>query len=610
MNTGPNLPRPRRSLYDETTITMIRFHISSFKITLYLLLLFCSVHVTASAQQAPYFSWVKGLQAYHNTSYIASNWGNAIKKDPKGNVVIAGMFVRSVDFDPSSQGVDSQSSPNNYGCYFAKYDSLGNHLFAKTIRNAQGLGLAIDDSGYIYVGGHFYDTADFDPGPLKTTLVSKGDHDFFVAKYTANGELKWVRGSGGSQGDEISGVALDKQGNVYVGGSIHGSPVDFNERNPGSVTYYTSVRDGFIAKYDRNGNYVWSRQLKGNDGDLCRNVVIDSTGNLYACGYSSSGLDFGSGTSATANGFYDAFLAKYNTNGNLLWSKLIGGPGFDMGFNMAIDKSGSILFGGSFTGSAVFDASNPNGTINSSHSQEDAFISKFSSNGTFAWAKGFGSGAGIDLCNAVAVDDSMNVYIGGYFYDTVRLNGSAVVGTHVAVHQSDMYLAKLKGNGDYVWSKSFGATGPDEIRDIYLDKRYNIYYTGYIARTTVFEPGNTNGSVVIVNPNPNNAQNTIFGKYAQIKPAPTSIHTAQRGNLSLAAYPNPVTSRLTITGFKPDTQIPPFITDLAGRRQACAYEFAADHIDMQIQSLVPGIYFVRCTDQNGNTGLVRILKTD
>ena len=587
------------------------YFLRSIKLPVSLLFL-CITFFAANAQQTPYYNWAKALEGYHTPQWAAYNWGSSIKTDVKGNVFITGTFVRSVDFDPSDKAVDSQACYSNLGCYFAKYDSTGIHNWARIIPNAQGNAIFVDDSGYIYVGGTYYDSVDFDPGPARKTLNDNGNANFFVAKYTAAGALKWVRGSGGaSLGDAVNGIAVDNQGNVFITGGMHGT-VDFNELNPGSTVYTTNVLDGFVAKYDRNGNYLWSNQINGNDGDVGSDIQLDPAGNVYVCGYTGGAKFSASSAVVLSLGVEDAFIAKYTSAGGFIWAKTVGSGGTDLAGKLAIDKGGNILLSGNHSGNIIFDPASPIGTIAGNGSASNAFIAKFTNFGDFIWAKGYG-GRSIDRANAVAVDDSSNVYVGGYFADTI----SFTPGTNYVAHPHpldifgslDMFLLKLKSDGSYVWSKAFGANGGDQIKDIYLDKKYNVHFTGFIARTTAFDAG-PGGSAVVNNPNANDLQNTVFCKFSQVKPYTSAVRKVSSGNLFLQAYPNPTSGETTIIGFNVANKTIVAVTDVTGKQHELPYKQRNDQIIIETSSLTSGIYFINCMDEKGFSGTVKLLKTN
>ncbi len=139
--------------------------------------------------------------------------------------------------------------------------------------------------------------------------------DAFVAKYNANGNQLWMAQFGTSGYDSATGVSSDGSGNVYVSGYTDGSFPSYT--NLGSY-------DAFVAKYDTSGNPVWVKQFSTSSHDYAEGISSDSNGNVYV-----SGKTFGSFLGYTNLGLYDAFVAKYDGNGNQLWLRQFGTSGDD-----------------------------------------------------------------------------------------------------------------------------------------------------------------------------------------------------------------------------------------------------------------------------------------
>ena len=157
----------------------------------------------------------------------------------------------------------------------------------------------------------------------------------------ANATLSWNTFVGGfSIFETASALATDKSGNVYVTGSSNvtwGTP----------VRAFTSDDDAFIAKLDRNGNLIWNTFLGGSQSDLAEGVAVDSSGNIYVVGWSTAA--WGSPVRSFSGG-YDAWAAKVDSTGHLIWHTFLGGPGvntnLDYGLAIAVDAAGSIYVGG------------------------------------------------------------------------------------------------------------------------------------------------------------------------------------------------------------------------------------------------------------------------
>ncbi|MGH8564957.1 MAG: SBBP repeat-containing protein, partial [Gammaproteobacteria bacterium] len=179
-----------------------------------------------------------------------------------------------------------------------------------------GLGIGVDSSGNSYVTGRFRDTATFGPGEAnETMLTSVGVNDVFVAKYDSLGDLVWAKRAGGTGSlDEGFGIAVDSSGNSYVTGQFTGTatfgPGEINE------TMLTSAgfSDVFVAKYDSTGALVWAKQAGGTSFDEGRGIAVDGSGNSYVTGIFRGTATFGPGeaneTMLTSAGGSDVFVAK------------------------------------------------------------------------------------------------------------------------------------------------------------------------------------------------------------------------------------------------------------------------------------------------------------
>jgi len=133
----------------------------------------------------------------------------------------------------------------------------------------------------------------------------------------------WSKRFGGTLGDFGNSVATDTSGNVLVTGAFYGT-VDFGGGNLTSV-----FRNIFLAKYAPNGNHLWSKRFGDGGGEDGTGVTTDTSGNVLVTGNFDSTVDFGGGNLTSAGGSNDIFLAKFDANGNHLWSKCFGGTNID-----------------------------------------------------------------------------------------------------------------------------------------------------------------------------------------------------------------------------------------------------------------------------------------
>lgn len=174
-------------------------------------------------------------------------------------------------------------------------------------------------------------------------------------------------------------------------------------------------------------------------------------------------------------------------DGDLLWAKGVGGTSDDKGYNVYVDSAGNVYTTGYFQGSVDFDPGSGT-TILASAGNNDIFISKMNKSGTFVWAKRMG-GIYDDEGWGVFVDSAGNVYITGYFVDTVDFNPGAGVFNLTSEGSSDIFISKLSSGGNFVWARAMGSTSDDYGYSILVDSTGNVYTTGYFRLTVDFDPG-------------------------------------------------------------------------------------------------------------------------
>ncbi|WP_158561167.1 SBBP repeat-containing protein [Emticicia sp. C21] len=437
--------------------------------------------------------WAK-LLTNQDTDYAGVNaWsaggslgdmGQGIALDANGNIYLTGHFSGTASF-----GNISHTSEGGTDIFFAKYNKAG---VAQWVRKAGGLlsdtgnSVAVDNSGNVFVTGSFQGTATFD----NTSLISTGKEDIFIAKYSSIGTLEWVRKAGGVNEDIGVDLVTDASGNVYVtgnyeGGSIFGSKIvsGFGDSDVFIVKYsaegdYTWVKtfggqstdnskgigidasgaiyltgnfkntitigntsltskggvDIFFSKYNNvNDTWVWAKQIGGTNNDYINDIAIDAQGSLWLGGGFQDIASFGS-ISLESEGNYDIFLAQYNVNGNLLWVKRYGGERDEYIISLALDAQGNIYASGFFGG-----VINLGKTLLESFANNDMFFAKFKPNGMVEWAQSAG-GVGEDYPTDVVVDPNGNMYVTGYFYDSIHFNNTSVVGAGAY----DILLLKLR----------------------------------------------------------------------------------------------------------------------------------------------------------------------
>ncbi len=300
------------------------------------------------------FVWAKSMGGTNN------EYSNSIAVDASGNIIAAGNYAGTADFDPNA-GTVNLVSVGGDDLFVVKLDASGNFVWAKSmggIGSEWGDSVVLDDSGNIYTTGNYAQTADFDPNAGTANLTTAGMDDIFVSKLDASGNYVWAKSMGGLLTDFANGMNVDASGNVYTIGNYEGT-ADFDPSAGVANLTTAGTGDIFISKLDANGNFIWAKSMGGTLSDYGGDVKIDLAGNVYSIGFFAATADFDP-SAATSNlisaGDNDIFISKLDINGNFVWVKSIGGTGTDNAASICIDPLGKIIYtAGKFSGTVDFD---------------------------------------------------------------------------------------------------------------------------------------------------------------------------------------------------------------------------------------------------------------
>lgn len=234
----------------------------------------------------------------------------------------------------------------------------------------------------------------------------------------------------------------------------------------------------------------WVNSMAGSSYDACKAIALDNAGNVYATGYFSATVDFDAGPGVynlTSINAEDAYLAKYDPAGRLIWAKPIGDFRYQAGNALTLDSGGNIYTTGIFFGTTDFDPGPAIANLTSA-GNEDIFVCKYDNSGNFVWAKRFG-GSTNDFCNSIKLDALGDIYINGYFENTADFDPGTGIFNLVSAGSTDIFVCKLSNNGNFLWAQRIGGPSSDAAFDIDLDDQQNVYSTGFFWATVDFDPG-------------------------------------------------------------------------------------------------------------------------
>ncbi|MBI2423656.1 MAG: DUF5011 domain-containing protein [Candidatus Hydrogenedentes bacterium] len=355
-----------------------------------------------------------------------------------------------------------------------------------------GNDVAVDASGNVFVAGNFRGTADFDPSGATVALTSGGEDDAFVAKYTSAGALLWAKHFSGYDIDRADGLGLDGAGNVYVAGNFW-DVADFDPTAGVDERTAAGLDDIFVVKLDSDGNVLWVRTAGGAEYESLFALYVDSAGNVYGTGRYTGTTDLdpsGATASITAAGasfVSDTFIFKWNSSGDFVWAKSVGGVSDDEGYGIHADSSENVYITGFFQSTADFDpgASALNLTAVAGH---DVFALKLDASGALVWAGAFG-GSSVDDGQTIYATDDGRVFVAGDFRTTVDFDPGAGVFNLASFGASDAFLVELGSGGAFVAAQHFGGTGSDGARAVLSDTNDAIHIAGEYQGAADFDPG-------------------------------------------------------------------------------------------------------------------------
>jgi hypothetical protein len=530
-----------------------------------LVLVFSSITVNA---QAPNWAWANsagGTQHDYNKSSTT---------DLSGNTYVTGWYLSSsITFGAITLTNNSLAS----SIFIVKYDASGNVLWAKSAGgtgSVLGYSIATDASGNVYVTGSY--GSPFITFGTDTLTTPNNSPDIFIVKYDSSGNELWAKRAGGNGIDQGYGITTDTFGNIYVTGYYS----DFMILGTDSLSI--GGENFFIAKFDALGNEVWARSGDCPSTNRCWSVTTDVSGNVYVTGeYGSTYLSFGADTIVNTNGFgYDIFIVKYDSSGNVLWARGVGGnSGQYYGYSISADPFGSVYVTGSWIGSSLIFGTDTLNNVGSG----DIFILKYDALGNALWVEGAGS-FGNDVGNSTTSDAAGNVYVTGYYsysitFGPITLNSAG---------GNDIFIVKYDASGNVVWARSEGDLLNDECESINIDVLGNLYLTG-----SYYSQSLTLGGTVLTN-----TSNYADMFVAKLDATLVSVVEKKSVRKELVIYPNPSNG---IFNFK----------DTKNLKQVEVYNLLGEQIlaqcnqkQINLSGFAKGIYYARI---NGEV-LVKLVK--
>ncbi|MBL4753193.1 MAG: T9SS type A sorting domain-containing protein [Flavobacteriales bacterium] len=286
-------------------------------------------------------------------------------------------------------------------------------------------------------------------------------------------------------------IAVDSYSDVIVSGTFNGG-VDFDPSD--SVFFLASygISDIFFAKFDADGNFKWANHIgsSGNDVMVALEFEPGPAQSFYTAGhFYSSSFNPGASPYLYTAGNSDIFFAKYDSSGNHLWSKRIGGIWADHVNEMVIDPvTGDIIMCGYFRNIVDFDPG-PDSSFHDAGSGQDMFIARYDSNGAYLWSMTLGDN--VPVLRGIGIDASGNIYISGGLGTKVDFDPGPDTAFVTSANANDLFIAKYNGIGEYIWAYTIGGPGINYMYSLKLDLASDgdLYIGGSFQDSVDFDPG-------------------------------------------------------------------------------------------------------------------------
>jgi hypothetical protein len=433
---------------------------------------------------------------YLGGSLIDYGWDIAV--DTLGHAYVVGE-THSPDF-PTKNGIENMPVGGNKissNIFLAKLSPDGKDLIYSTYiggsRDDKGYAIAVDLEGNAYITGP---TASHDFPMEKardSTFEPDGLGDGFVTKINPKGNgLVFSTYLGGSYHDFPHGIAVDCSKNVFIGGFT--ASIDFPTENaylefPGDYRYdndTTSYDNIFVSKLDSTGSQlIFSTYIGGQSTDRCYDIAIDSSGNVYLTGETTS-TDFPmvnpyqSSFLSSHSGWSMAIVCKLDSTGsNLSYSTYLGGDGQDIGFDIALlDNRWACVVGHTYGNN--FPSVNPFLTLPAGTTIDAGFITIFNPEGNDIFLSSLVAGTDHSTtCYGVAVDPDNIVYISGQ-NNTTDLPIHDPIKPGVQYPGGFVYVLN-PFEGEVIYSTSLLTGYGYQGHEITLDQWGDIYLTGVVS---------------------------------------------------------------------------------------------------------------------------------
>ncbi len=442
-----------------------------------------------------------------NTCTNLDGWGTAT--DQLGNVYAAGINAGA---RPAVFGTYKLPNGGNsiYQCVIAKYDPDGNFLWANGTQNGRTylMNIATDFNNNVFMFGAFLDSV-VHIGAFKLSKPPAVDVQYFLAKFDPSGNVVWAVNAGNAEGNyafvggichvlSTGAIATDEAGYIYITCNFHLPVITIGPYTLTNTDPSGTTNDILLAKYDPSGNVVWAKSAGGTGSDNAYGITISPSSDIYIAGiYNSPSITFGASvvTNYNSDTLSQAFIARFDGNGNAVWADSSDGAGKVYAVGVASDGVGNVYMTGgfkanqiSFSGTVITDPDSAKPVL---------YLVKFAADNSVSWYKTIRSASDSDAGTwgyAVAVSVCNTIWVSGIMTKKIIID-SATLTAPAASCIDPVFIAGYDQTGNYISSAGLQSGGDDQV-GIACDRQGNVFLCSDFACAPITIGDATFGSVI------------------------------------------------------------------------------------------------------------------
>jgi Secretion system C-terminal sorting domain len=574
------------------------------------------------------FSANGDLLWYRRSGNVNPDWARSVTVDQNDYIYVTGDFVNMAVFENDTiYGYNNgQTDPNLMARsgFLAKYEPDGDLVWAKSFQatgHTRGYGVSIANNFDIYLSGYSTGICDFGNGVTSGDVVEDVG---FVAKYDSSGTAIWANTFESPFASRANDVIVVNDTTIAITGYYNSSLTYNGNMTPGDSP---SWGDFFILVADNDGVFKWVRTGTGPFLNEGHQIAVDNQSNMYIVGRFSFTMDIASvqqtaigvGTNTTEyiqNG--DAFLVKYDINGNQEWFNQIGNDVSD-DFESVVICDSLVLIHGKSIDTITFSGSSD--SLIPEVGNHNSMLIAYSVDGSYNWSHIVASTATQVADNyslvsgnagiALTADNLGNIYAGGYFNETSHWDSSTIT----SVSSYDAYIAKLFPPLNPKYSASSLSLCPGDTANFsILQKGSPLTYTWTSQIGGVLNQTNNGVSLLYATAGVDTLIGLVSNAY-ETDSIVLYINVSTTNCLGIVSeiassfelYPNPVNSSITLTSDRLHDSAKYLIFNSVGERVIDGL-ITDQNTFINMESLNPGMYYITIVLSDNTTIVKKLMK--